>query len=404
MLRSFRLANFFLLSVAYFYFSYIKIASLPVHLVFITIGLVLNLDYVAYFFRSLDKFVVATFFLLASLTYTANLVHLGVAPNFDFTLRYFAIPICILFVTISSIRTTEDFVFALRSITVISLLSISVALFQFLQFDQAWLIRMGIGFDPDPRDPITAQLFGRARPMGLAYFSITYSYQMLIVASLSFALYRYRDGYFYKALFLFCFLGLFFSLTKSSIFGFLFSILLYIFFSGILSLPRLLSILIISFGVIFVWMSLSDREFIDQSFMNRSYHLYASLRIFLDYFFTGIGSKDYFLLNYTYLREFPELPSYALDEAAHNSYVATFVKLGFLSLFLFFFFYGSYCTSISKLKEHYPLIHCFFWVYIVAYSFHSFFHNAGVFNGDQLVWLVFGLLLAFMRINELKST
>ena len=42
------------------------------------------------------------------------------------------------------------------------------------------------------------------------------------------------------------------------------------------------------------------------------------------------------------------------------------------------------------------------YVYMISYTFHSFFHNAGMFNKDQLFWIIFAYLLAVKNIHKNK--
>lgn len=394
--------NLILLIMSYFYFSYIKIfLSLPYHLFFLIIGVVLNLHRFKYVYKSLDKRLVVLFLMMIAIFYKSYIMQTGLFPNFTYLSRYVFIEIAIIYYIVAMIRDESDIKFFEKVIILVSIISIATAILQYLQFDLGWEIRKFIDFNPSKLDAISIQITDRIRPMGLAYFSITYSYQMLIISSFIFSYFIINKNSRNIFLLLFGFFSLFVSLTKSSLFGFTIAILIVVFYQKV-TLKKILILSTFFLCIIILWYNQNSRNFLDVSSLSRLYLFNAGFNVFLDFFITGTGSLNYINFTKLYMEEFG-LPFWITEMSVHNSYLAVLIKHGFLVIFPIVYLYYIYFLNNIYLKRYNYRLYIFFFVYIIAYTFNSFFHNAGIFNGDQLFWLIFAYLLVSNKIYKKKK-
>ena len=393
-------ANFIALILSYFYFSYLKIFyAVPYHIFFLAVGFVINVARYNYVVRYLDKRVVLLFILLFFVVVKSYLFYPGEGVIKAFT-GDILINLAIVYYVFTLIRNEKDMVFFEKTIIYIGSLSMLIAIFQFFNFDFAWEIRKFINFNVDPNDLISAQLLERNRPTGLAYFVITYSYQMLILASIFVAKYFENPTFKNVMWTLFGVFGLFVSLTRSALFGFIIAVVIYVFFKNF-SLKRLLiaTTLVATIGISLVIQETRDISSVNN--LTRYYLFLSGVNVFMDFLITGIGNLNPVEFTSEYLKNY-NVPSWAVTHSVHNAFLTALIKHGVFMLIPVFYLYYIYFRNIGLFKFKDCRLYAFFYVYMISYTFHSFFHNAGMFNQDQLFWIIFAYLLAVKNIHKNK--
>jgi hypothetical protein len=392
--------NFVALIASYFYFSYLKIFyAVPYHIFFLSVGIIINSARYNYMVRHLDKRVVLLFILLFLIVVKSYLLYPGegviIALASDILIN-----LAIIYYVFTLVRNEKDMVFFENTIIFIASLSMFIAIFQFFNFDFAWEIRKTINFSNDPNDLVSMQLLEENRPPGLAYFAVTYSYQMLILASIFVAKYFENPTFKNVMWAIFGVFGLFASLTRSSLFGFIIAVVAFIVFRNF-SLKNLLFtiVLIVIFGIGLVIQETRDLSNINN--LSRYYLFLSGFNVFMDFIFSGVGGQNYIEFTSQYMASY-SVRTWADDLGVHNAFLVAFMKHGILMLIPIFYLYSIYFRNIRLLKFEYFRLYVFFYLYMVSYTFHSFFHNAGMFNQDQLFWIIFAYLLAVKKIYKSK--
>lgn len=393
--------NFFALIISYFFFSYLKIFYIiPYHIFFLSIGIIINLNKINYVINFLDKRMFL-FFLILFIIIFKSYIYYPSETLINYFIDNIIINLAIIFYIISFVRTEKDIFFFEKTIIFISSVSMIVAIFQFLNFDLAWKLREFIDTSANNDEIVKTQISERKRPGGLAYYSITYSYQMLIIASLFFANYFLNNKKKNIIYMMFGSFGLIASLTRSSISGFIFATLFFYFFKY-LNFRKFLSYSLLLLIFILIFMSQSTRDFLSQEDFNRYYLFLSGLNVFWDYFFTGVGGRVINDLTAEYAINFGMNLS-VINLSIHNSILSQLIRHGFLMFIPIIYLYYIFFSNLKLLKYENPRLYVFFYIYIISYTFHSFFHNAGIFNGDQLFWIIFSYLFAVRNVYKINN-
>jgi hypothetical protein len=392
--------NFVALIASYFYFSYLKIFhAVPFHIFFLTAGIIINIARYNYAVRYLDKRVILLFILLFFVVGKSYLLYPGEEVIRDL-LGNTLINLSIVYYVFTLVRNEKDMVFFENTIIYIASLSMLVAIFQFFNFDFAWEVRKFINFNDDPNDIISAQLLERNRPGGLAYYAITYSYQMLILASIFVAKYFENSTFKNTIWAIFGVFGLFACLTRSSLLGFIIAVVAFVVFRNF-SLKKLLiaivSIVILGIGFVFQ----ETRDISSVNNLSRYYLFLSGIDVFMDFIISGVGSQNYIEFTSKYMENY-NVPTWSVNHSVHNAFLTVLIKHGVFMLIPIFYLYYIYFRNIKLLKFENFRLYAFFYIYMISYTFHSFFHNAGMFNKDQLFWIIFAYLLAVKNIYKNK--
>jgi hypothetical protein len=394
-------ANFIALILSYFYFSYLKIFyAVPYHIFFLTVGIVINVARYNYVFRYLDKRVVLLFILLFFIVIKSYLLY----PVGGGVIKVFAndilINLAIVYYVFTIIRNEKDMVFFEKTIIYIGSLSILIAIFQFFNFDFSWELRKYINFSSNPDDVISAQLLEKNRPGGLAYYAITYSYQILILASIFVSKYFENPTFKNFMWALFGAFGLFVSLTRSSLFGFIIAVIFFIVLQNF-SLKKLLITIILAaiFSVGIIIQEMRDISSVNN--LSRYYLFLAGFNVFMDYIISGVGGMNYIEFTSRYMESY-SMSSWTVELSVHNAFLVVLIKHGVFMLIPIFYLYYIYFGNIRLFKFVDFRSYAFFYVYMISYTFHSFFHNAGMFSKDQLFWIIFAYMLAVKHIHKNK--
>lgn len=396
---NFNKLNFVALIISYFYFSYLKVFSfVPFHLLFLFIGITINLRAFKYVFYNIEKNLIYLFifFFLISLN-----SYLAFPPN-NIIKSLFQDVIIILLIfcyVFSFIRSEKDISFFIKTIIYVGSFSMLVAIFQFFQFDFAWEMRRFF----DTSDPVVnQQLIDQIKPSGLAFYSITYSYHTIILASILFSRFSNYLSINNFILFLFGFFAVFVSSSESAIFGFILAMLVFIFFNALRIYTRFLMVFTFSALLILILFIYADAGpnsvFYD---MNRIYLYKAGLFAFKENFLLGLGESDINQITFQYLK-YTDISNWVKHLSIHNSFLLAFIKKGIFMLIPFLLLFYVYYKNLMLLKVENKYLYTFFYVYLISYCFHSFFHNAGMFNRDQVFWIIFAFLCAAVNIYKKK--
>ena len=356
----------------------------------------INLVKINYMINNLDRRLILLFmglFFIYLKTYLAY-PSIGIIKDVG---RDLVLIIIIWYYVVSLVRNERDIVFFQNTIIFVGSTSMSVAILQFLNVDFAWELRKFIDFSDDPADIISAQISARDRPPGLAYFSITYSYQMLIVASMFFGKYATNPSFKNHFLLLFGVFGIFVCMSRSALLGVLISFIIFYLFNKF-SATKLLAMVGLAMSIFIGLLFQETRDFGSSNDSVRYYLFLAGLNVAIDYAITGIGSLDPAILTSQYMETYP-VPSWAIPHSVHNSFLTPLMTYGPIMLIPIFYLYYIYFVTIKKIEFDRSELYCFFYVYIISYSIHSLFHNAGFFNKDQLFWLILSFLLAVRNIR-----
>ena len=402
-LEVFNKLNFVAYSISLFYFSYFKIFNVvPYHSFFLIIGIIINFKSLKRLLFLFDKYLIFLFiflFIICLKSYIAFPTKNLIESLFRDVIYYFII-MCYVF---TAVRNEKDVSFFIKTIVYIGSFSALIAIFQFFQFDFAWELRRLIK-STDLDAPLITQLYEQKKPFGLAFYSITLSYQMIILASIFFSRYMNYRSLNNLILLLFGFLAVFATKSESALFGFIFAILAYIFFNVLKTYTKILIVLIIAsilVIILFILLSFQHDHSSLSDYTSRIYLFNAGIFAFKENFLLGLGGNDINVATFQYLKDI-DVRDWVKSMSIHNSFLIPLIKHGVLMLLPFLLLFYVYFKSINVLKYKNKNLYTFFYVYIFCYVFHSFFHNAGIFNKDQLFWIIFTLLVAAANIYRRK--
>jgi len=276
-----------------------------------------------------------------------------------------------------------------------------MAILQFFEFDFAWDIRSMLqSFSLDQDIRVMHAIKSHDHPIGLAYQSITFSYHMLLLFALSFSnLIEDKKNIWNQACFVISAIGLFISFSMSTIGGVVFSVIFLLLRKN--KIPDFKLIIFYVLGcLILLLILLYKRDFNFVSAISRFFHLYAGFNVFLDNYIYGMQGIDYTKLSTPYLEKLNDVPNYVLYEAVHNSYMLAMLKLGFLVIVLIFFLFFLIAKLCKTVELGFSNGRYLYSIYFPAYFITSFFHNAGAYTGDQLFWIVVGLLITTVSFDK----
>lgn len=388
--------------ISLFFFSYYHPFDIRFHLLFLTTGLLIFLlksELNRALFEKADIFLFSTFLLsifFCSFYLFTSLYDFDWNKFVKLVFRNFIIPLGI-FTYISCYISNINSIYILRKIFIFLLLiSTIVAIGQFFKIDFAWSLRAALFTEDLSLNPRMASFFiARDHPMGLAYFSVTYSYQMLIgfAAILSCWIAEKSKHKFYATIIFF--LGLILTFSKSAITGALIGLLTVK--KNIINKNKnliFLSAVIVSLSL--YWL-LASTNIQNNLSLDRLNHFYVGLRVILDNPY-GIGWQDYTMFSSPYFQQFNFSSIYLQGETCHNAYILPIINFGLIAILPIFILITLTVKRIKKIKEFNSVFWIFFGFYFTAYAFHIFFHNSGPFSGDQLFWIMFAYMTASLKV------
>lgn len=399
--------NMFCYLVSLLYLSYFHPFNIRFHLFFLTTGLLTSLhkkESNQNIFERGDIFLFST--LLLSIFFF--FLKLGVLQSSfywnDFAklfLRAFIIPLAT-FSYISSYISNKNSIYLLRNFFIFLLLITTiVAIFQYFKIYFAWHMRLALNTDELSTDPRMESLFiYRDHPMGLAYYSITYSYQMLIGIAAIFSCLIAKKT---KHIFIYStilWLGLVLTFSKSAITGIFISFLTVK--KNILSKKKNVIFLFAIIASIILYLLLSSAFTLSNILATRFYHLRVGLKVILDNPY-GIGVTDYAIFSSPIFQQFI-IPGLDIQqENVHNAYLFPIIKFGWIAILPIIILIFLVVKRIKKVKVSSLVFWYFFMIYFTSYAFHIFFHNAGPFSGDHMFWIMFAYMAASLKVFKREN-
>ena len=386
--------NFIALIISYFYLSYLKVYSfIPFHILFLFIGVAINVGYLKYRCLKIDKDLIYIFGFL--LLITIKTFFILSQENFIGELfRQILLPIIIIYYICSLIKNEKDIFYFIKIIVYVGSFSMIIAVLQYFQFDFAWELRKYIQF-PGPDNIINEQLINQINPSGLAFYSITYSYHAVILASIFFSRFFITMSINNLLLFIFGLFSLAVSNSSSALYGFIIATIFYILFTKLRSRDCLIIFIAISIFLFYIFQN--NLVFLGDN--SRAYLLRAGFFVLNENFFVGIGNANYNMAASSYF-DMIGATAWWNEVSLHNSFQIPLVRFGIFMLIPFLLLYYFYIKCLKFIKKKNTYLHSFLSVYLISYSFHAFFHNAGMFNKDQLFWVIFGFLVAVKNVYK----
>jgi hypothetical protein len=394
--------NMFCYLISLLFFPYYQPFNIRFHLLFLTTGLLISLhkrELNQNLFETADIFLFST--LLISIFFCS--FHLFITLHdfdwnnfFKLVFRGFIIPLGI-FTYISCYVNNKNSIYILRRILIFLLLiSTIVAILQYFKIDFAWRMRAALTSDDLSIDPRMASFFiVRDHPMGLSYFSVTYSYQVLIgfAAILSCLIVKKSKRTFYSII-IFA-IGLILTFSKSAIAGMFIGLL-----TAIRNIINKNNNVIFLFGMIvsaILYWLLASPNIRNNLSLDRLNHIRVGLNVILENPY-GIGWQDYAMFSSPFFQQFNISALFLQQETVHNAYLLPIIKFGLIAILPIFILIILAVKRLKKVKEFNLEFWIFFACYFAAYAFHIFFHNSGPFSGDQLFWVMFAYMAASLKV------
>ena len=274
-----------------------------------------------------------------------------------------------------------------------------ISLFQFFNFDFSWNLRLII---PNGlNDPfIYTQISERLKPAGLSLYSVQLSYQLTFASILSFYVFKKTsNNFYYKLIYLFLVLA-FFSQAISSFISILLLILIYnqkkISFNYVIfSLFFLL--------ILFYYLSIYEELIIvqrllnpDGSILSRLSFVYVGYNILYNNLF-GVPDADISNIKIETIQKINESLPLLMDiksTSFHNTFINHGVSVGFISMILYLFFY-------YRLYKFFSLKYSFSFAFLfLPYLIQITTHNSGPYTSDFYFWIIVGILLGGLKLNN----
>ncbi len=399
--------NMFFYIVSLLFFPYFQPFNIRFHLVFLTTGLLISFlkrELNQNIFERADIFLFST--LLLSI-FSCSFHLFTSLYDFDWNnfvklvIRGFIIPLGI-FTYIGCYINNKNKIYMLRRIFILLLLiSTIVAILQFFKIDFAWHMRLALNTDDLSIDPRMASFFiVRDHPMGLAYFSVTYSYQMLVgfAAILSCLIAGNSRHAFYS--FIIFVLGLILTFSKSAI-GAVFISFMIIKRNFVDKRIKIISLFVITVTPFLYWL-LASPNILNNLSLNRLTHIRVGLDVILDNPY-GIGWHDYAIFSSPYFQQFNSSSLFLQQETVHNAYLLPIINFGLITILPIFILIILTFRRIKKIKESNLEFWIFFAFYFMTYVFHIFFHNSGPFSGDQIFWVMFAYMASSLKVFKKRN-
>lgn len=273
-----------------------------------------------------------------------------------------------------------------------------IALFQFFGFDWAWEARSLFGIPDDTA--VLDQIKGREKSVGLAYYSVQFSYQLLV--AFYFTLFVFHRNVITSIICLFLiFLGAL-ATGSLSLFVIFTTSCVYLYFRF---LKKYIAIITILFLFVILQSTLGDR------IVNLHQDSGFTSRLALTYIAINMASAVP-IFGYSSFELDQQKHKLAIDYGAsewvqnisfHNSFITTLLQSGWFVLFLYLFiFYLTLRLSIilasTSLKNANILFNYrAFPVAVLGYMAESSFHNAGIQTGDVYGWMLIAFIISVYR-------
>lgn len=300
-----------------------------------------------------------------------------------------------------------------------------IALLQFFRVEAAWQIRFLVA--PFPSLDLSSKsdylLQGTIRSIGLAGYSIPFSYQLVSVLPLAFSLAinntsctKFEKLYLWIATVLIT-LALFANNTRSALLGCLIGFFCIIILSKKTrkTLVNSASLIMILLLIFFKSVSIPDyilhrmHQLKQESALCRVPLTLGALKVAIDHPL-GVGKGGYSQAAKEYYRELSYLPGaeVILKTGTHNQFLNALVNYGIPGLLLLLLFYQRIFSGLNyflRNREDPFLKAVAIGIYsmFISYIIHSLFHNAGPFGEDPFNWYFIGILMVLLNFVGHKT-
>ena len=286
-------------------------------------------------------------------------------------------------------------------------ISAIVGIGQFFDIDLFWKLRASLGYGGDKI--VESQIFYRLKVPGLAFYSITFSYQLSSVIPLTFGVLvnSAKKNFMLWISVIIMLAALFMTLTKSAILGAILGIVIIIMLTNL----KHKKFYVVLVGLIITTIFFSF-EIINQRFLKPDSIAYAripeailAVKTFADYpMGVGIGNYENIYTSYFSSVAGMEGAEVAFTNRAHNQFLNVACDTGIPGLLLLLGLYWQIFRNLNRLrlKLQSPMLKgvCIGLIgTFVSYIVNSFFHNAGPFLGDAFNWYFIGMVLVLIQIS-----
>ncbi len=280
---------------------------------------------------------------------------------------------------------------AIKPILFCAFITSLIAILQSGNIDLFWQMREFAGYGGD--GTVKAQIESRSRIPGMAFYSITLSYQLLAALSLGvFYLVYSKDGYLKRSHYN----------KKNRTFWSVLLISVGLLLSGARSTyPALLMLFFIvghhKAGKILIFIPIILVAFYNQEIFDRIMNVglggrylsnITAISVLFDHPF-GLGGESYVqtVLN-------SGMEHYSLVYP-HNHFLTSAVSFGLIPILIFLIYNAVLITRVSQLQTYskYALLSMIF-----VYHLNTLFHNAGMMLGEQTGWYMFGIIEGVLTI------
>ena len=286
---------------------------------------------------------------------------------------------------------------ALKPIFVFATLTSIVAVMQAMSFDFAWSLREMMGYSNDYS--VEEQIIKRLRVSGMAYYSNTLSYQLLVTLALVMISIKNDINFLIKknliniVAIIIVFAAIILTGGRSA-YPVIFLLLYIIFTSNIGFYKYLLSFLIL--GSIFSLIILSDdliERLLNVGFGGRIESWNNGFQLILIEPF-GLGNKTRDYVEIILAQSFNRAGS---SQFPHFHLLTAGVKFGLLPVIIYIIYN---ITLIFRVYLTLTKTRAIIILSILVYQLNTMFHNAGMLLGEQNGWYMFGIIEALLAIEK----
>ncbi len=326
------------------------------------------------------------------------------ARDFFWSLGLFTLFLSMFSLGNSLIRFAKYYIFLIGISSVISL-------FQIMDFDWAWNLRISLGLPDD--QVVLHQLLEQKKPAGLAYYSIQLSYQSLIAGIFILFIFPFHNPY----LFIYSIILLMGLLSCGSLSTTFIFILLLTYSQFRYFKKYSILFLIILISIIFQT-SVVDRVFNldeDSGLIGRLNLNFIGLSMILDLPLFGYTLDEINNFKYESIIYYG-FSDWLKDISFHNSFLTTLLENGILMLIsyiLIFLLIINICRKILNIyyrcgdifgiginNHNYNIIY----FAVPAYIIKSSIHNAGIQTGDIYGWILIAFIVSmYKHANEFSK-
>jgi len=256
------------------------------------------------------------------------------------------------------------------------------------------------------------------RVCGLSYYYIPFSYDMLSVIFLPIGILvahnkrlKNKERLFWLVTSFLMLAGILFSFTRSAIFGFVVSLLILFFIKGRYKKSVLYVVLFVVIFLLVLFGSkyeTSKRVFNFSDFSAHSRVVLTKISFFISInnpLGVGVGMFNERAAEHEYYKYVHGMyGAYIVTQTgSHNHLMNVVVYFGWIGLLIALLFYYHLYKSVifsyyNSYNEFTKGLSMGFIGFFISYLIHSSFHNAGIFKGGDVIWIILGLIMSVCNL------